>query len=54
MSAGDVKNINNDLDNDLLDDETIDDMYLTFHLGAEVYGVGNWVCYRNCGDSKYY
>lgn len=40
MSAGNVKNINNDLDNDLMDDETIDDMYLTFHLGAEVYGVG--------------
>lgn len=27
-------------DTDSIEDETIDDMYLTFHLGDEVYGVG--------------
>ena len=40
MSANDVKNIGNDIDNEMIEDETIDDMYLTFHLGDEVYGVG--------------
>lgn len=40
MSANEVKNLGPDMDGDLIEDETIDDMYLTFHLGDEVYGVG--------------
>ncbi len=39
MSAGNVQNLGVDSEMEL-EDETIDDMYLTFHLSEEVYGVG--------------
>ena len=31
---------NIDLEDCSIEDEAIDDMYLTFHLSAEVYGIG--------------